>query len=146
MFFYCIFCINNINSLSNLDECFTAINKWMFLNVLPVNPGKAEVPVFGPESVSHYITSLTNSKNLIFVIFDQKLSFASGISKCIKSCFLQLRNIAKKNQVFILYGTLSTLIFFCLFYCSSFFPLFFTLFAKLPHLANNVKLLIGLNI
>lgn len=120
MFIYCSFCINNINSLSNLDECFTAINKWMFLNVLPVNPGKAEVPVFGPESVSHYITSLTNSKNLIFVIFDQKLSFASGVSKCVKSCFLQLRNI------FILYGTLSTLIFFCLFYCSSFFPHYFS--------------------
>lgn len=118
----------------------------MFLHFLPVNPGKAEVPVFGLESISHYITSLTNSKNLIFVIFDQKLSFASGVSKCIKSCFLQLRNIKKKNQVFILYGTLSTLIFFCLFYCSSFFPLFFPLFAKLPHLANNVKLLISLNI
>lgn len=62
----------------------------MFLHFLPVNPGKAEVPVFGLESISHYITSLTNSKNLIF---DQKLSFASGVSKCIKSCFLQLRNI-----------------------------------------------------
>lgn len=42
---------NNLNTLSYLDECFSAIKKWISSNFMLLNSGETEVLVFGHESL-----------------------------------------------------------------------------------------------
>uniref|UniRef100_A0A8C6SKQ3 Reverse transcriptase domain-containing protein n=1 Tax=Neogobius melanostomus TaxID=47308 RepID=A0A8C6SKQ3_9GOBI len=98
------------DKLDTLSSCVKAINTWMTVNYLLLNPDKTEVIILGPqklrESLSQQIISLDNVsvstsstvKNL-GVLFDQDLSFKTHINQACKIAFFHLRNIAKIRNI-----------------------------------------------
>ncbi len=94
---------SQIENLSVLYDCLSAIMGWMANNFLQLNADKSEILVVGTDStvskVTNSIGSLSsivhsNLKNLS-VFFDQAMNFEKFISHLSHTCFFHLRNIAK---------------------------------------------------
>uniref|UniRef100_A0A8C9WRN8 Reverse transcriptase domain-containing protein n=1 Tax=Scleropages formosus TaxID=113540 RepID=A0A8C9WRN8_SCLFO len=93
----------------SLTNCFTSIKLWMSNNFLSLNASKTEVLVVGGDAKTlDTITSIFTTNGIIFkrtdcvkdlgVLLDGKLSFVSHVNALTKSCFLQLRSIAKMRR------------------------------------------------
>uniref|UniRef100_A0A8C9TJG9 Reverse transcriptase domain-containing protein n=1 Tax=Scleropages formosus TaxID=113540 RepID=A0A8C9TJG9_SCLFO len=90
----------------SLTNCFTSIKLWMSNNFLSLNASKTEVLVVGGDAKTlDIITPIFTTNDITFkcidcvkdlgVLLDGKLSFVSHVNALTKSCFLQLRSIAK---------------------------------------------------
>ncbi len=91
------------SSHSSLLLCLEEVKCWLEQNRLQLNASKSEVIIFGPNKVDSDIkdvldTWTTNVQSQIRnlgVIFDSALTFDHQIKCLVKSCFFQLRTIAK---------------------------------------------------
>ncbi len=95
------------NGLEALMSCLSDVKAWLSLNFLNFNDSKTGIIVFGPSDSRSTpkvnLGDLTSSvkpwvKNL-GVIFDDGLKFDKQINTVVKSCFFQLRLLAKVKPI-----------------------------------------------
>ncbi len=93
----------DVSSLQCLFDCLRDVKQWMSANFLQLNHSKTEVLSFGsPASTEVFASKLgplsgnlhSHVKNL-GVTFDSALTFDKQVNAVVRSCFYQLKNIAK---------------------------------------------------
>ena len=98
---------NDLNKLSTLQDCLTAIKIWMSDNFLQLNPDKTEVLIIGSESITETVqqcigplaVNVKQASQNLGVLFDRHMNFECHIKKVVQSCFFHLRNIAKIKAI-----------------------------------------------
>lgn len=94
---------NDRSKLDSLMSCLEDIKCWMAQNFLQLNENKSEIILFGPpDSVTSLTNSLGNLSTLVKpyvknlgVIFDSQFIFDRQVNAVVKSCFFQIRIIAR---------------------------------------------------
>ncbi len=98
---------DSTSSLSNLQSCLSAIQRWMFMNKLKLNPGKTEFLLIGHEQqrrkylskfplqlMDNLVEPTKTARNLGFV-FDQNFNFSSHVSAICRSCRYHIRDLRR---------------------------------------------------
>ncbi|KAF7647519.1 hypothetical protein LDENG_00171160 [Lucifuga dentata] len=111
---YISFKPHQVDRLTILYDCFTAIKEWMANNFLQLNCEKTEVLLIGLETITPPILfgSLpikSCCRNLEIILFDQHLNFEQHVKSLSRNCFYQLRNISKLRS-FVPYSVSETII------------------------------------
>jgi hypothetical protein len=89
-----------------MEECISEISTWLNNNSLKMNNAKTEFVVLGSRSLLASLPKLTlkvgiaqilptRSARNIGAIFDDTLSMADHVDHVVKTCYFQIRNIAK---------------------------------------------------
>ncbi len=98
--------LNDVSSLQCLFDCLRDVKQWMSANFLQLNESKTEVLLFGSSASTEVVASKMGplSGNLhshvrnLGVTFDSALTFEKQINAVVRSCFYQLKNIAKMKS------------------------------------------------
>ncbi len=98
--------LNDVSSLQCLFDCLSDVKQWMSANFLQLNESKTEVLLFGSSAPTEVVASKMGplSGNLhshvrnLGVTFDSALTFEKQINAVVRSCFYQLKNIAKMKS------------------------------------------------
>ena len=91
----------NVKNLQPLFDCMKDIKTWMNLNFLNLNGEKTELIVFGnpkPLDLNYLGPLASNSRSTVRslgVVLDSAFKLDKQISATVRSCFFQLRTIAK---------------------------------------------------
>ncbi len=96
----------DVSSLQCLFDCLRDVKQWMSANFLQLNESKTEVLLFGSPASTEVVASKLGplSGNLhshvrnLGVTFDSALTFDKQINAVVRSCFYQLKNIAKMKS------------------------------------------------
>lgn len=118
------------SSLTRLTDCLAEIKDWMACNMLQLNENKSEIVIFGPpDSVNTITTNLGSLAPLVKpcakdlgVFLDSSFKLDKQVNFVVKSCFFQLRTIAKIKPILCfkdLERVINSLIFSRLDYCNS---------------------------
>ncbi len=94
---------NDKNALTSLLNCLRDVKSWMALNFLKFNDSKTEIILFGQienlASVNVHLGPLAAHNKVavknLGVWFDRELKFDKQINNVVKSCFFNLRLLAK---------------------------------------------------
>ncbi len=95
------------NGSNLLFACLEEVKSWMTQNLLQLNQSKTEIMFFGPVrgclDMSTYLGSWSDYchdqiRNL-GVVFDPELKFDKQINAVVKSCFFQIRSIARLKPI-----------------------------------------------
>uniref|UniRef100_A0A669CXC1 Reverse transcriptase domain-containing protein n=1 Tax=Oreochromis niloticus TaxID=8128 RepID=A0A669CXC1_ORENI len=100
---YCSFKMSEFYKLSNLSNCLTEINKWLYDNFLQLNSDKTETLIIAPDhmvpEIRQHISFLDpyvkSSLRNLGVIFDSSTSLEQHSKQLVRNCFYHLRNISK---------------------------------------------------
>uniref|UniRef100_A0A669E4F5 Reverse transcriptase domain-containing protein n=1 Tax=Oreochromis niloticus TaxID=8128 RepID=A0A669E4F5_ORENI len=100
---YCSFKMSEFYKLSNLSNCLTEINKWLYDNFLQLNSDKTETLIIAPDhmvpEIRQHISFLEpyvkSSLRNLGVIFDSSMSLEQHSKQLVRNCFYHLRNISK---------------------------------------------------
>lgn len=104
---YFSFKSNNIEKISILQECLSAIEEWMSSSFLQLNAAKTEVLIIAADNIASRVINLmgplkgnvhSNIKNL-GVTFDQSMQLDKHVKSMTRTCFFHLRNIAKLRSI-----------------------------------------------
>lgn len=91
---------------NSIPRCLELIAKWMDKHFLKLNPGKSQVIIFHPKSVSSDIAfsrvmlgggsyiGISKKVNNLGVIFDSDMSFSSQISSIVSQGYQLIRNVS----------------------------------------------------
>jgi len=98
---------NAPTAIPELQSCLTAVQKWMFVNKLKLNPDKTEFIVFGTplhrSQLSHLFPvellgnsiSPANKVRNLGVIFDSSFNFSAQVSSICSSSYYHIRDFAR---------------------------------------------------
>ena len=110
---------NFSTSITQLQDCLSAVQTWMAENRLKLNPDKTEFTLIGTKQNKEKLSShlpvdilgnrlnpSTKVKNL-GVIFDSDLSFTHHVSSIVKSCYCNIRDLTRIRKYLSLSDAIS---------------------------------------
>ena len=119
---------NNRPIIDSLHSCIADIRCWMAKNFLQLNDSKCEILPCGPPNLAKILTNNLGSLSTLVkpftknlgIIFDPQLNFDKQINAVVKSCFFQLRMIAKIKSLLspadlerVIHATISSRLDYC---------------------------------